>query len=139
MVESAKDLLSGGASSDPNDPDQRGMAEAIERVKAAMFLTKEGFWFTQARWGESPVPYQMAGLKLVPLPEGEFSMADAAVSIDRRVVYEFRVAKYRVHREKSGWGKWVEGMPPGLDPVTLVRQRGEWKVESAPLKAYSLR
>lgn len=79
------------------------------------------------------------GLELVPLEEAPLTAGDEASGIDRRLTYEFRANTHRRFHEQTGWGRWTKGVPPHLDSITIVREKGVWKVASSPVWAYSLK
>jgi hypothetical protein len=143
-IDAAKAMISGEESGEESteiivDPDEVAREEALAVGKAAIFLTEGNYDFTQSRWGAKPTPYQLEGLKLVPLEESPLSAGDEAAGIDRRLTYEFLANTHRRFHEQTGWGRWTKGVPPHLDSITLVREKGVWKVASSPAWAYSLK
>ncbi len=141
-VGTAKNLFGGKKEASPPanvDPDEAAREKALADAKAAIFYEKDGSCFTQSRWGASPAPYQIGGLQFVAIPESIANAADGVSGIDRRITYQIRAARFRVYEASKGWGPWQNGAPPHLDSITLVRERGVWKVSVSPLWAYSLR
>ena len=143
-IDAAKSAISGEETEDEGaeifeDPDQIALEAALAAGKAEIFLTQGNYDFTQSRWGAKPTPYQLEGLELVPLDEAPLTAGDEAAGIDRRLTYEFRAKTHRRFHEQTGWGRWVPGLPPHLDNLTLVRENGVWKVASSPSWAYSLK
>lgn len=143
-IDAAKAMISGEEAEEGSveiivDPDEVAREEALAAGKAAIFLTEGNYDFTQSRWGAKPTPYQLEGLELVPLDEAPLSAGDEAAGIDRRLTYEFRANTHRRFHEQTGWGRWTKGVPPHLDSITLVREKGVWKVASSPVWAYSLK
>jgi hypothetical protein len=143
-IDAAKAMISGEEAGDESaeivvDPDEVAREAALTAGKAAIFLTEGNYDFTQSRWGAKPTPYQLEGLELVPLEESPLTAGDEAAGIDRRLTYEFRANTHRRFHEQTGWGRWTKGVPPHLDSITLVREKGVWKVASSPVWAYSLK
>lgn len=143
-IDAAKAMVSGEESEEGAveiivDPDEVAREAALAAGKAAIFLTEGNYDFTQSRWGAKPTPYQLEGLELVALDEAPLSAGDEAAGIDRRLTYEFRANTHRRFHEQTGWGRWTKGVPPHLDGITLVREKGVWKVASSPVWAYSLK
>lgn len=143
-VDAAKSAISGEAVVDESaeaavDADQIALEAALTVGKAEIFLTEGPYAFTQSRWGSKPTPYQLEELELVPLEETALTAGDEAAGIDRRVTYDFRAKNHRRFHEQTGWGRWVPGLPPHFEPITLVREKGIWKVASSPSWAYSLK
>lgn len=144
-VEAAKSIVTGEeaeeASTDPAvDPEQLALDAALTAAKSEIFLTDGIYDFTQSRWGAKPTPYQIEGLEMVLLTEtAPLTAGDEAAGIDQRLTYEFRAKTHRRFHEQTGWGRWMEGVPPHLDGITLVREKGVWKVASSPVWAYSLK
>ena len=121
------------------DPDELAREAALATAKEAIVLAEGGYHFTQSRWGAIPTPHQIDGLELIPLSEGTLNETDIAAGIDRRATYEFRATNWRKFHEQTGWGRWTKGVPPHLESITLVREKGAWKVAVSPLWAYSLK
>jgi hypothetical protein len=143
-ITSAKGLGAGsseakGKSASASDPDAAAREAVLAKARDSIFLEKDGYHFTQSKWGASPAPYQIDGLELVLLPEGSLGASDLAAGIDRRVGYEIRCRAHRVFKEPKGWGEWRKSSPPHLEGFTLVREQGVWKVSVSPSWAYSLR
>lgn len=143
-IDAAKSMISGEESEEESaeivvDPDEVAREAALAAGKAAIFFTEGNYDFTQSRWGAKPTPYQIEGLELVPLEEAPLTAGDEAAGIDRRLTYEFRAKTHRRFHEQTGWGRWTNGVPPHLDSIILVREKGVWKVASSPVWAYSLK
>ncbi|MCB1205479.1 MAG: hypothetical protein KDN18_14555 [Verrucomicrobiae bacterium] len=144
-VASAKEIVTGEkaseseeAGSEHADPDEAAREAVLAEARDAIFHEEGGFHFTQSRWGAKPTPYQVEGLEVAPLGEATLTAGDHAAGIDKRLPYAFQAVRHRRFHEQTGWGRWMEGAPPHLDNLILVREQGIWRVASSPLWAYSL-
>lgn len=143
-IASAKEMVTGEKAEDPADaaegenPEETAREKVVSETRDAIFHDEGGYHFTQARWGAKPTPYQIEGLEMVPLGEAPLTAGDEAAGIDQRLTYAFQATRHRRFHEQAGWGRWVDGSPPHLDNLVLVRENGHWKVVSSPTWAYSL-
>ena len=97
------------------------MRERIESI----FYEKEGFHFSQSRWGARPMPYQFRKLELVGPHPVALSAADRQAGIDERIHYGFSVEAYRVYDEDSGWGSCHDS---GAS-VQYMMNRKQWSMD----------
>lgn len=143
-IASAKEIVTGEKAEGPEEaaegenPEETARENAVSKARDAIFLEEGGYHFTQSRWGAKPMPYQVEGLEMVPLGEATLTAGDEAAGIDQRLTYAFQATRHRRFHEQTGWGRWIEGAPPHLDHLVLVRENGLWKVVSSPTWAYSL-
>jgi hypothetical protein len=131
LVEEAEKKLEDG-----NTPEDQPL---VDRLMAMMFYEKDGFHFTQSRWGAAPVPYQFRGLQLVGPKKMTLNGADGMNGIDQRLIFNFYIDSYRRYDPEKGWGTWVFEEAPNLEPVILARKDGEWKLAASPRESYSVR
>ncbi|MEM1443833.1 MAG: hypothetical protein AAGF67_15915 [Verrucomicrobiota bacterium] len=104
-----------------------------------MFFEKNGFFFSQSKWGAESVPYQFRGLEVIGPKKLTTNGADRARGVEARISFEFYVEAFRTYNKDEGWANWQVNKPPYLDGITLVLHGGLWKVSSSPQEHYNLK
>ena len=104
-----------------------------------IFLEKEGYHFSQSKWGATAVPFQFRGLEVIGPNELPLNGADKARGIEKRISFNFYLDAHRRFDRKNGWGAWDVENPPNLDGITMVLHAGEWKIASSPRGSYNLK
>ncbi|MDF1825350.1 MAG: hypothetical protein P1U68_11960 [Verrucomicrobiales bacterium] len=112
--------------------------ETLDACMRNMFFVKNGYHFSQSKWGAQSAPYQFRGLELIGPKGMVINQLDYAKGIDERITFEFYVEAYRSYHKSTGWKDWDVSPPPNLDSITLVLHKGTWKVAASPLKSYNL-
>lgn len=112
---------------------------ALKACLEAMFFEKDGFHFSQSKWGAQSVPYQFRGLEVMGPKEMNINGADNARGIERRISFEFYVEAFRTYDKSAGWKSWNIEMPPNLDGIVIVLHAGTWKIASSPQQSYNLK
>ena len=113
--------------------------QLLKACMDAMFVEKDGFYFSQSRWGGAPVPYQFRGLELEGPKKIPPNAGDLRRGIDIRVRYVFKVASYRRYNsEKDEWEEWKFDDPPNLTEMIFARQDGSWRIAASPHKSYAV-
>lgn len=147
-VKSVTGRLGKGQDEDPSGTEAEGeaapaeeaaklavLSEAVKRI----FHKEDDYHFTQSHWGAKSQPYQIEGLEVYPLDDAPTPPLDSQEGIEQQLTYEFRAKAHRLFDSEIGWGRWREGIPPHLGPITLVRQNGAWKVSVSPEWAYAVK
>lgn len=112
--------------------------EALDALMRNMFYEKDGFHFSQSKWGAQSQPYQFRGLELIGPKGMAVNQLDYAKGIDERLTFEIYVEAFRSYEKGAGWKEWEVTPPPNLGSITLVLHKGRWKVAASPLKSYNL-
>ncbi|MEM6917173.1 MAG: hypothetical protein AAF491_11465, partial [Verrucomicrobiota bacterium] len=125
---------------DSQEMKERAAYEPIlQACLTEMFFEKNGYYFTQSKWGAESVPYQFRGLEVIGPKKRTTNGADQAREIEARYSFEFYVEAYRSYDKTEGWGSWKVDTPPNLDSITLVLHAGTWKVAASPQRYYNLK
>ncbi|MEM7602354.1 MAG: hypothetical protein AAF357_13175 [Verrucomicrobiota bacterium] len=125
------------------NPESEVIMETYQPVLQAcldvMFFEKNGYHFSQSKWGAQSVPYQFRGLEIVGPKRLTTNGADDIRGIEQRLSFEFYVEAFRTYDKAEGWSNWKIDTAPNLNGITMVLHAGKWKIASSPQHAYNLK
>ena len=107
---------------------------ARDRYLKTIFSQQGSHHLYELTGGTRPAYYEIKGLTLIGPRAQPIDGAAKLLGINASLVYRYRAEAHRKLEKGTEASSWTQGLPPGLEGFTVVRQGWDWNVQEGPVR-----